>query len=201
MAPPMKQCVEWAVASRPISGESGDGFVVAPSDKGTLVAVVDGLGHGPHAAAATRRTVELLEQRASEDIPAIVRRCHEHLRGTRGLVMSLAAFDKHHDIMRWLGIGNVSGTLIEGHTDGGSETLLLRGGVVGDTLPPSRVIERPVRAGDILILATDGVREEFPETLNLRQPLQRTADAILAAGNTGIDDALVLVARYRGLTT
>jgi hypothetical protein len=57
-----------------------------------------------------------------------------------------------------------------------------------------------VRAGDILILATDGVREELPNALNLQQPLQRTADAILAAGHTGIDDALVLVARYRGLT-
>jgi hypothetical protein len=50
----------------------------------------------------------------------------------------------------------------------------------------------------VLILATDGIRSGFAEDVSLSDPPQRIAEQILARRATGMDDALVLVARYLG---
>ena len=54
----------------------------------------------------------------------------------------------------------------------------------------------PVRWGDILILATDGIRSDFARDVIVTDPVQRIADRILAEHRKGTDDALVLVSRY-----
>ncbi len=55
--------IEWGVAAQPLEGEaeSGDLHVVQRFPKGVLVAAVDGLGHGPEAAAAARSAVATLK--------------------------------------------------------------------------------------------------------------------------------------------
>src|SRR4051812_16934568 len=51
--------LEWAVAGRALSGqlESGDAGLVVALARGTLLAVIDGLGHGSEAAAAAGSAV------------------------------------------------------------------------------------------------------------------------------------------------
>jgi hypothetical protein len=56
----------------------------------------------------------------------------------------------------------------------------------------------PVAPGDLLLLATDGIRSGFAEGLRLDQSPQQLADHILARDVKGTDDALVVVARYLG---
>src|SRR5256886_12682782 len=47
-----------------------------------------------------------------------------------------ASVDVNHGLMTWLGVGNVQGLLVRTDKKGSAqETLLLRGGVVGDHLP------------------------------------------------------------------
>jgi hypothetical protein len=58
----------------------------------------------------------------------------------------------------------------------------------------------PIRRGDTLVLATDGIRASFAEELSLRDPPQQIADHILARFGKDTDDALVLVARFVGCT-
>src|SRR3989442_1022947 len=84
--------IEWAVAAAPLAGESesGDLHLVKRVGRGTLVAAVDGLGHGAEAAAAARAAVAALDRYAEESLPPLVRRCHEALAGSRGGVMSPA---------------------------------------------------------------------------------------------------------------
>jgi phosphoserine phosphatase RsbX len=77
------------------------------------------------------------------------------------------------------------------------EVLPLRGGVVGDQLPPLVASIVPVSKGDTLIFATDGIRLGFADGLKA-DSAQATADAVLAHFARGTDDALVLVARYTG---
>jgi hypothetical protein len=48
------------------------------------------------------------------------------------------------------------------------------------------------------VLATDGVRPVFGEWPAPAEAPQEVADRILADQSRGTDDALVLVARYRG---
>src|SRR5438128_10287518 len=88
-APPV---IDWGVATLALAGEmeSGDLHLVKRVGRGTLVAAVDGLGHGAEAAAAARAAVAALDRYAEESLPPLVRRCHEALAGSRGAVTRLA---------------------------------------------------------------------------------------------------------------
>jgi serine/threonine protein phosphatase PrpC len=194
--------VETGAAGLAFEGQvsSGDRCVVKPVSTGALVAVVDGLGHGEEAAAAAARAVCALESHADESVIALVRRCHEALRGTRGAVMSLASFCARDNTVTWIGVGNVEGRLLRwsDRRREAKESLLLRGGVVGVQLPPLGAAVLSVATGDTLILATDGIYREFDRDVNLAASPQNVADRILAEHRRATDDALVLVSRYRG---
>ena len=191
-------CIEWAAARAVAPGhrDSGDEFCVRQFAHHTMIAVLDGLGHGQAAALTAREGVRLLEQAQTPDVVQLVRQCHEGLRGSRGLVMSLATFDSRDNTMTWIGVGNVSGTL-RCSLPPARRTLLLRGGLVGNALPRLQLATVPVTEGDTLIFATDGVAN-IDDRLLQGPSLQRIAEQILARWRTGRDDALALVARYRG---
>jgi phosphoserine phosphatase RsbX len=200
--------IVWGVAGQSLGGqgESGDQYLVETFPNGALVTVVDGLGHGPRAAAVAKTAVAALKGHAHEPVAALLRRCHKELVGTRGVVMSLASFNVLAGAMTWLGVGNVTGLLLRANAgvERARESLLLRGGVVGYRLPSLRPAVVPVTRGDTLIFATDGLRSSFAqglingeaEGLTLSDPPQRIADHIFAEHGRGTDDALVLVAQY-----
>jgi hypothetical protein len=192
--------IEWGVASLALPGqrESGDSHLVKVLSSQALVAVVDGLGHGQEAAATARLAIKVLEAYAGESLVELVHRCHHELRATRGVVMSLASFDARENTLTWLGVGNVEGLLLhrEARVFQGPETLLLRGGVVGDHLPSLAASVIQVSEDDLLIFATDGIRPGFAGHLTLSEPPQVIADRILSKYGDRTDDALALVARY-----
>jgi len=165
-----------------------------------LIAVLDGLGHGEEAAAAARLAVSTLEQYAEEPPLSLLQRCHLALKGSRGVVMSLARFDAPRGTMTWLGVGNVEGVLH--HADWSERSarasLVTRGGIVGSEVPAVQAAVIPVGAGDTLVFATDGIGGGFLSDVSSRDEPQRLADQILARYGKGTDDALVLVARYLG---
>ncbi len=192
--------LEWAVALRPRPGEeeSGDLHVVQPFPGGTLLAALDGLGHGAEAATAARAAVESLRTNAQDSVISLVRRCQRDLQETRGVVMSLASFSALDSSLTWLGIGNVEGVLVR--ADQGAnparESLLLRGGVVGYRLPVLSASVLTVNHGDVLAFATDGVDVAFTAEVTATTALQPLADRILGQWSKTTDDALVLVARF-----
>jgi len=193
---------EWGVAMRPLANQtvSGDKYLITPSPVGVLVAVLDGLGHGEDAAQAAETAVAILEKNAHQPLTSLFEICHKALLKTRGVVMSLASFNMPNRTMSWLGVGNVEGVLVRAKEDLSPtrEGLLLRGGVVGYQLPSLRVSVLQVMEGDLLALATDGIRESFPERLSPGESPQQNADRILAEVGKETDDALVLVLRFRG---
>jgi hypothetical protein len=194
--------IGWAVAelTRPGQSESGDRHLVLSTLAGGLVAVVDGLGHGAEAASAAKVAVRALERGGDRPLVQLFRECHQSLIGTRGAVVSAAVFSFPDETMTWLGVGNVEGRLLRAPVSGGPppEALLVRGGVVGAHLPPlvSKIV--PIRRGDTLIVATDGIRSEFLDAPLPYQEPQALADHVLARWGTQADDALVLVVRYLG---
>lgn len=197
----VKSFIECGVAARALSGQSdsGDLQAVVHFDGGAMVAVIDGLGHGPQAATAARIASTALEENAQESVIALVQLCHEKLKATRGVVMSVAFFNANDSTVTWLGVGNVEGVLLHRDPYGTltQEVLPLRGGVVGDHLPSLIASIVPVVKGDTLVFTTDGIRSGFVEGLKA-DTVQATAEAILARFARGTDDALVLVARYTG---
>jgi negative regulator of sigma-B (phosphoserine phosphatase) len=192
--------LDWSVATAVMPGEieSGDRHVVCPLSDGVLVAVIDGLGHGVEAAAAARVAAGVLEEHAGEPVTALIERCHHLLRSTRGVALSLATISSHARLMSWAGVGNVEGLLRRGRPGRPDEKLLLRNGVVGSHVPPLQASVVALEHDDLLVFTTDGVAEDVAQTLPVRGTLQVIANGALARGNKGIDDALVLLVRYRG---
>ncbi len=194
--------LEWGAAALPLKGqsESGDRCVVQSFPGGILLAVIDGLGHGYEAAVVANLAESILRTQAHEPVISLARRCHESLRSTRGVVMSLVSFNITHGLMTWLGIGNVRGILRRSGNSSNltREELLLRAGLIGGHIPPLQAAVIPVSEGDTLFLATDGIRGEFAQERATSEISQHTAEAILSRYATGDDDALVLVARVVG---
>lgn len=192
--------IEWSSAGRALEALSGDLAVVSPFPNGVLVAVIDGLGHGPDAAEAAEAAAQILEADAGSSVLELVQRCHAGLRKLRGAVMSLASFHVEDSSVTWVGVGNVEGELLRaaGSPLRTSEALLTRGGVVGHQIPPLRAATHAVAAGDLLILASDGIRSGFSAAVVMSHSPHDIAGAIFASHARTTDDALVLVARYQG---
>ena len=192
---------EYGIATYALPGEaqSGDRHLVLHRAEGALIAVIDGLGHGPEAAFAAESAVSILQSSSPEDsVISLVQRCHEGLRSTRGVVMSLASIDSKQGLMTWIAVGNVQGVLLRRQSTRASvpDELLLRAGVVGERLPPLQAAMLPITKGDTLVFVTDGIHSDFVLNLSPLEAPQKSAERILAEHRRGNDDALVLVTRY-----
>lgn len=191
--------VEWSVMSRARSGEAvcGDQHVVVPTRDGVLLAVIDGLGHGDEATIAARRAVDVLARRADAPVLALLQECHEALRDTRGAAMTLVSVDHAARVARAVGVGNVEAVLV--HADPrvrpARESILLRNGVVGYQLPPLQTTIHAIGEGDVLVFATDGIRDDFGDTVAKREAPADLVERIFAQKFRGTDDALVLACR------
>jgi serine/threonine protein phosphatase PrpC len=196
--------IELGVWGRPLSGEAenGDCYLVKFHGDHVLIGVADGLGHGREAFHAGRVAINCLELHAGDSLISLFRCCHEELKKTRGVVMSLASFHTGDNAMAWMGVGNVAGVLVRAGASPAPqrETLLLRGGVVGLQLPQLYAMEMAVSAGDTLVFATDGISRSFADDLSIQGSPQRVAEGIGSRYWSGTDDALIVVARYRGRT-
>lgn len=196
--------LEWAVAARALEGQlhSGDAHAVKSFEGGAVVAAIDGLGHGEAAWEAAQLAVKVLGEEPSAPVDEQLRRCHQRLEGTRGVVMSLARFDDARSELTWSGVGNVEGVLlrIDPSARPRRESLLVFGGVVGGQLAGIRTSSLPVHRGDLLMFASDGVRPDFTTELeaNVMGDPKSIADRALLRWGRGNDDALVLVARWLG---
>ncbi|HKB07093.1 MAG TPA: SpoIIE family protein phosphatase [Candidatus Polarisedimenticolia bacterium] len=192
--------MEWATAARTLRGEteSGDRHLVTTWPGGAILAAADGLGHGAEAALAARLALGTVERCARQPLTEIVERCHETLRQTRGVAMSLARWEAHDQSLSWMGVGNVEGLLVCGAGESRKryERLLLRSGAVGIRMPPLLSSTVTVPAGSLLIFVTDGIADSFDQGLDRLGRPQMVADRILASHSLGTDDALVLVARF-----
>lgn len=192
--------LEWAVCATAYPGEqrSGDAFLVAETPGGALVAVVDGLGHGDEAADVAERAVVSLRGTVGQSPVACLTACHTVLRGSRGAAITLAQLDGDDGSLVWVAVGNVDAAVIGRGRGGRANTRFsvpLRGGVVGDRLPPLRESSAAVADGDVLALATDGISPACLDAVDLSLGTPALARRLHTTYARDDDDALVLVAR------
>jgi len=193
--------LDWAVKTVTLAGEpvSGDRAVIKELDDGVLVAVIDGLGHGPAAAFAAERAAQTIEDNAGQDLAAMMQLCHSELTGERGAVISLVKLGNDHTLT-WLGVGNVSIKLLRGQLNSLLRTIerpVLKAGLVGHgRLPRLQVASIPVRNNDLLFLATDGIELGYADTIDISAGSLEIAGQIISNFVKHTDDALVFVGRY-----
>jgi phosphoserine phosphatase RsbX len=198
--------IEWATASRPVAGEevSGDHpIAVDIVGDAALFGVIDGLGHGAAAATAATSAAGVINRSAAEPLDVLIGLCHRQLATTRGAAMTLARIDFGTETMQWIGVGNVAANLLA-KSPSGVETrssARLAGGIVGYQIPgispPDRIHIRP---GYLLVIASDGIAESHLGGIDFTASAAAIAEQILSEHGRATDDALVLVARHRGLS-
>jgi negative regulator of sigma-B (phosphoserine phosphatase) len=188
------------IAGAALEGEdrSGDLAVFAPTARGGLTCLIDGLGHGDAAADASEAAAEVIRHHAEAPPQELLDRCHAALKDTRGVVMTLAWFDVIAAQLVWTGVGNVDARLWHPAEGGRHDVALVFGGVVGHQVPRIRPSTLTLAAGDLLVMATDGIDAGFAAALDGGGSAQGIAERIFDGHAKGTDDALCVVVRFRG---
>ncbi len=185
-----------AVAARPYPGEtvSGDAWQVDWDDAVCRIAVIDGLGHGPQAAAAAMAAVATLAAEPKLNPVDAVHRCHDALTGTRGAALLVATIDLSRAQLTVAGAGNVEGRLYQ---DGVTKHLVTDRGIVGSVLPRVRPVELELAPDWLILICTDGIKQRFDALalLDVTPGGKSLAQAVLDGWGRITDDATVLVAQ------
>jgi Stage II sporulation protein E (SpoIIE) len=188
--------VKLASAMRSYPGEtvSGDAWAADWQDGSCRIAVIDGLGHGPLAAIAADRAVEVLHANPGLAPVEALMACHGALVGTRGAAISIALLAANSTQLTWAGIGNVDGQLWQ---DSKGKRLTPDRGIVGTAHRSINLQTVGLVPPWILLLHSDGVSARFDASSlddGTKRDPQAMADAILARWGRERDDATIVVA-------
>jgi anti-sigma regulatory factor (Ser/Thr protein kinase) len=179
----------------PLRGEAecGDAWRVVVGRQWISVLVVDGLGHGPEAAAAAAAATGSFPEIANGSPDAALVALDLALRGTRGAALSLVAIDQAARAVRFSGVGNVDGRIL---TAGATEHLVPQSGIVGHGMPKPRPTNVSWAAGARLVMHSDGIvarwrMDAYPGLMTAHPAL--LAGVIYRDFARDRDDATVLV--------
>lgn len=178
----------------------GDSWLCQETPDGLLMAIVDGLGHGPVAAEAASTALAVLRRALDKPFTvasmiAFLDNAHNALRATRGAAMSLALIDSHRHELQFLGVGNVMGAV---HSDGQGKGLVPRNGTLGLSMRPAPPFSYGWPSDGLLLMYSDGLTSGV--RLDRYPGLTRNDPAVIAGVlyrdfRRGTDDVTVAVAR------
>jgi anti-sigma regulatory factor (Ser/Thr protein kinase) len=193
---------EVAILGRPIEGErvSGDDALFVRRDQDLLLAVADGLGHGPPAHQAAALAMGILHTAGWLSPVELLRACQAPLEKGRGAVMAVVRIDAAAEAgpaLMQAGIGNISCQL---HGIREAKRLPSTPGVVGQLGPRIRINEQhdPLPPRHVLAMFTDGLSSRLDlgaDPALLREPALVIAHQLLERHGRNHDDALILVAK------
>jgi len=180
-------------AQRPHVNETvcGDSTWIGEGER-PLIAVVDGLGHGPLAAEASRAFARFVSNHVEEPLDLLLQDGGRAIAHTRGVAASLVRLDPQAGRMWFAGVGNV-----ELRSAGPSRIApVTHPGILGRPLRrPPRVFEATIAAGDLLVIFSDGISSRLDaKRLDGIAP-QEAAQMVLREHGKDHDDATVVVVR------
>jgi hypothetical protein len=180
-------------ARRAASGQTvcGDSYTVVRRDRGVLVCVADGLGHGPAAMDASEAACRHARENERAPLDALMLGIDAALRGSRGAAVSLLAIDADARRIRFAGVGNVELRALARAPIAPPNVP----GIVGQRVRNVRVWEYALADGDVLALASDGISHRFDLGALVRLDPQSMAETIVADHHRAHDDACCVVAR------
>jgi anti-sigma regulatory factor (Ser/Thr protein kinase) len=183
--------------TRPKPGEQvcGDAYAVHWGERMIHVMLCDGLGHGPLAAAASYEAVLAFQQADLVGGPAeLLRHVHRRLGGTRGGAVSIAAVDRSARQVRYAGLGNVAGWIVD---PDGRRGMISTPGIAGHQARGFREHSYPLPADGMVVLHSDGLSErwkaaDYPGLLG-RHPMLMAGTLLRDAGVRNDDGCVVAI--------
>ncbi len=179
--------IDVAIRHRPMPGEEkcGDRALSWKGGDIHLIAVIDGLGHGPLAALAADAASRYIDEHREIELGALFVGCDQALRSTRGAMLTVVRIDQSTGRAWHAAIGNVETRLV-GPRD---VPLLTTPGIVGAR--PRNVQVRPfeLHPNSTLILYTDGISSRFPIERMSGRRASAIADELLQEHAKEHDDA------------
>ena len=183
----------------PMRGEEacGDGWALHRSADGLHVIVSDGLGHGSIAAQATIAAIENFNKTPELTPQELMHSTHQALRSTRGSALASIVIKPGQEILKFAGVGNIAGTIVDGAKPRG---LASYNGIVGHQIHKIQEIQYPWSANAVLVMHSDGLNsrwrlEDYP---GLKQHHSSLIAATLYRDyQRGRDDITVLVIRHQ----
>ncbi|HSU05215.1 MAG TPA: ATP-binding SpoIIE family protein phosphatase [Acetobacteraceae bacterium] len=191
---PKTQC---GVAAAPFPGEriSGDSWCLAYAQAGRTLLMVDGAGHGPEAARAANCAVAAFHANVEEDCEHLIESMHRALAATRGAALAVARIDASARLVRYAGIGNISGLLV---SDGVAKHMVSHNGTAGHVAARIREFTYPFSADPLVILHSDGLTSRWDLAAYpglIAQHPSLIAGVLLRDFRRGRDDATVVAIR------
>lgn len=151
--------MEYGIVSVPAYNAqcNGDAYVIRESGKNILMAVIDGLGHGKEACAASGAAANYILDHHTSGLSQIMEGCHHALMRTRGAVIGIVRINLEAGKITFAGVGNV-GVRIKGKT---VLRLVSSAGIVGCNCKRILEEEYPYHKGDVIVMYSDGISEGF----------------------------------------
>ncbi|MCC2970373.1 ATP-binding protein [Massilia sp. IC2-476] len=191
--------VEIGALWMPMAGEEecGDGWAVRCDGRGASLLAADGLGHGPEAARAAAAAIKALDARKAPAAGELMQAAHDALRPTRGAALATARIEFESDELRFAGVGNIAGCVI----DDRRRPLVSHNGIVGHNMRKVQEFALPFGPGALCIMHSDGIQtqwdlDKYPGLLG-RSPVLIAA-ILMRDFIRRRDDAMVLVVRRHG---
>lgn len=192
-----RQAMSFGAISVAMAGESacGDGWQVIHRNEGALLVLADGLGHGVQASEASVTAINALDPRMNGDLAARLRTMHDGMRHTRGAAVALAEICLHSRVVKFAGIGNISGTI---HRPGLTRHTVSLNGTLGHEARTFREYAYPWEADAVFVMHSDGLATHWSLD-NYRGLTQRHPSVVAAVLYRDFsrqrDDVTVVVGR------
>jgi len=144
----------------PVPGERacGDALEWISGNDRLAVLLVDGLGHGLHAADAAQQAVDIFLKHSTEPPRDIIAHIHDALKKTRGAAAGVVQIRPLSGTLSFAGVGNTSAVVLSNTL---SRSLVSHGGTLGHVM--SRIQEFKVEwpRDAVLVMHSDGLQSRW----------------------------------------
>lgn len=136
----------------------GDGWSIHWDGTRRIVAMLDGLGHGPQASEAAELGLSVVHEHPGLPADALLARMHARMSRTRGGAAAVCCVDTATGQAEFAGAGNIAATVLAGAT---SRQLPSHPGIVGSNFRQAPPFRFEVRSGSLLLMHTDGLQSRW----------------------------------------
>jgi len=150
------------VINRPAPYEevSGDTWRIAERSGVFSLIMIDGLGHGPEAAAAANTGADVFDEDPFATLTTTFDTVHRRMQGSRGGAVAALQIDAANQQMKFVGVGNIAGS-IRTSAEGSGRGLFSHNGIVGLQIHRAQEFTYAFPDDSLLILHSDGLQTRW----------------------------------------